>query len=102
MSITQHPMTEREVKRDAVTVGQIRAVLLNTLERDMTQLTHQIRKGYHGKQKTLELLNAIYDGTLKQLYELDNFACTAMIAGPMLPIEVPAKPPQPMPAAGRL
>lgn len=66
---------EKQKQRDAVTVGQIRARMVNRLEQQINELAGMIRCGYHGGlSKAQTFLKEPIAETLAQIQNLDSWA----------------------------
>lgn len=61
-------------EKDEVTVGDIRSVLLERLERQIDELNKLIRKGYHHRHEAEKVLNETIGKTLTELDNLDTWA----------------------------
>ena len=65
---------KKQQQKDAVTVGQIRARLMRTLDDQINTLSTMIRAGYHELPKAQEFLKMAIPDTLVKLQNLDSWA----------------------------
>lgn len=66
-------------QKDAVTIGQIRSRYLDTLERQIGELSGLIRKGYHSRHEAEKFLSEDIGRTLTTLDNLDSFAMAEIV-----------------------